>query len=152
MDITLIRQIKIYLDFLLQSNLTLFKFFLNLRKVLLFLSKSEFKLIVRVRCKECLNRNKTHSLIWKVSYNQHPPPLRLFIMKLMMPLKRCGVAKENYLITLLRNDDRNKLLMSGPWLSVTRLQPFTFTVAWWHCLYFMFLSSMSNFPDEVGND
>ena len=30
------------------------------------------------------------------------PPIRLFLMIIMMPLKRC-VAKENYLIALLRN-------------------------------------------------
>ena len=41
------------------------------------------------------------------------PPIRLFLMIIMMPLKRC-VAKENYLIALLRNEARNNFLMSGP--------------------------------------
>ena len=34
------------------------------------------------------------------------PSIRLFLMIIMMPLKRC-VAKENYLIALLCNEARN---------------------------------------------
>ena len=41
------------------------------------------------------------------------PPIRLFLMIIMKPLKRC-VAKENYLIALLRNEARNNVLISGP--------------------------------------
>ena len=40
------------------------------------------------------------------------PPIILFLMIIMMPLKRC-VAKKNYLIALLRNEVR-KFFMSGP--------------------------------------
>ena len=41
------------------------------------------------------------------------PPIRLFLMINMMPLKRC-VVKGNYFTALLRNKARNKFLMSGP--------------------------------------
>ena len=41
------------------------------------------------------------------------PHIRLFLVIIMMLLKRC-VAKENYLIALLRNEATNKFLMSGP--------------------------------------
>ena len=34
------------------------------------------------------------------------PPIRLFLMIIMMPLKSC-VTKESYLIALLRNEARN---------------------------------------------
>ena len=33
------------------------------------------------------------------------PPIRLFLMIIIIPLKKC-VAKENYLIALLRNEAR----------------------------------------------
>ena len=41
------------------------------------------------------------------------PPIRLFLIVNMMPLKRC-VVKGNYFTALLRNEARNKFLMSGP--------------------------------------
>ena len=41
------------------------------------------------------------------------PPIRLFIMINMMPLRIC-VVKGNYYIALLRNEPRNNFLMSGP--------------------------------------
>ena len=41
------------------------------------------------------------------------PPIRLFLMINMMPLKRC-VVKGNYFTALLRHEDRNKFFMSGP--------------------------------------
>ena len=41
------------------------------------------------------------------------PPIRLCLMINMMPLKRC-VVKGNYFTALLRNEARNKFLMSGP--------------------------------------
>ena len=41
------------------------------------------------------------------------PLIRLFPMIIMMPLKRC-VAMENNLITLLRNEAINNVLISGP--------------------------------------
>ena len=41
------------------------------------------------------------------------PPIRLFQMIIMMSLKWC-VAKENYLIPLLKNESRNNFLMLGP--------------------------------------
>ena len=40
-------------------------------------------------------------------------PIRLFRMIIMIPLKRC-VVKENYLIALLRNEDRNIFWCPGP--------------------------------------
>ena len=41
------------------------------------------------------------------------PPIRLFLLIIIMPLKR-WVAEENYFTALLRNEARNELLMSGP--------------------------------------
>ena len=41
------------------------------------------------------------------------PPIRLFLMMIMMTLKRC-VAKENYFIAVLRYEATNNFLMSGP--------------------------------------
>ena len=38
------------------------------------------------------------------------PPIRLFLLIIIMPLKR-WVAKENYFTALLRNEARNKFLM-----------------------------------------
>ena len=61
------------------------------------------------------------------------PPMRLFLMINMMPLKRC-VVKGNYFTALLRNEARNKFLMSGPWLSVAKLRPLSFAAARWGCL------------------
>ena len=67
------------------------------------------------------------------------PPIRLLLMIIMMPLLRY-VAKENYLIALLRNEARNNLLMSGPWLSVAKLWPLSFSAPRWRCCYFIFSS------------
>ena len=41
------------------------------------------------------------------------PPIRLFLLIIIMPLKR-WVAEENYFTALLRNEAKNELLMSGP--------------------------------------
>ena len=41
------------------------------------------------------------------------PSIRLFLMIIIMPLKRC-VAKVNYFIALLRNEARNNFFMSEP--------------------------------------
>ena len=64
------------------------------------------------------------------------PPIRLFLMINMMPLKRC-VAKGNYFTALLRHEARNKFLMSGPWLSVAKLRPLSFAAARWRCRYLL---------------
>ena len=64
------------------------------------------------------------------------PPIRLFLMINMMPLKRC-VVKGNYFTALLRYEARNKFLMSGPWLSVAKLRPLSFAAARWRCLYLL---------------
>ena len=75
------------------------------------------------------------------------PPIRLFLMIIMMPRKRC-VAKENYFIALLRNEARNKLLMSGSWLSVAKLRLLLFTVARWRCPYLIFSSCNVKFTRQ----
>ena len=75
------------------------------------------------------------------------PPIRLFLMINMMPLKRC-VVKGNYFIALLRNEARNKFLMSGPWLSVAKLRPLSFAAARWRCLYFLLYSYNFKFPRQ----
>jgi hypothetical protein len=64
------------------------------------------------------------------------PPIRLFLVINMMPLKRC-VVKGNHFTALLRNEARNKFLMSGPWLSVAKLRPLSFAAARWGCLYLL---------------
>ena len=64
------------------------------------------------------------------------PPKRLFLMINMMPLKRC-VVKGNYFTALLRNEVRNKFLISGPWLSLANLRPLSFAAARWRCLYLL---------------
>ena len=64
------------------------------------------------------------------------PPRRLFLMINMMPLKRC-LVKGNYFTALLRNEARNKFLMSGPWLSVAKLRPLSFAASRWRCLYLL---------------
>ena len=77
------------------------------------------------------------------------PPIRLFLMINMMPLKRC-VVNGNYFTALFRNEARNKFLRSGPWLSVANsgrchLLPLDGAV-------YIFYSNlvMSNFPEKVG--
>ena len=75
------------------------------------------------------------------------PHIRLFLVIIMMLLKRC-VAKENYLIALLRNEATNKFLMSGPWLSVAKLRLLSFTVARWRCLYLIFSSCYVKFSRQ----
>ena len=72
-------------------------------------------------------------------------PIRLFLMIIMMPLKRC-VAKENYLMVLLKNEARNEFLLSGPCLSVAKIWPLSFTVARRLCLYLIFSSCNVKFP------
>ena len=48
------------------------------------------------------------------SFLEHAvPPIRHLLMINMMPLKRC-VVKGNYFTALIRNEARNKFLMSGP--------------------------------------
>ena len=64
------------------------------------------------------------------------PPIGLFLMINTMPLKRC-VVKGNYFTALLRNEARNKFLMSGPWLSVAILRLLSFAAARWRCLYLL---------------
>ena len=64
------------------------------------------------------------------------PPIRLFIMINLMPLKRC-VMKGKYFTALLRNKARNKFRMSGPRLSVAKLRPLSFAAARWRCLYLL---------------
>ena len=75
------------------------------------------------------------------------PPIRLFLMIIMMPLKR-WVAEENYFTALLRNEARNELLMSGPWLSVAKLWLLLFTVARWRWPYLIFSSCNVKFPRQ----
>ena len=72
-------------------------------------------------------------------------PIGLFLLIIMMPLKRC-VAKENYLIALLRNEARNNFLMSGPWLSIAKLRPLSFSAPRWRCCYLIFSSCNVKFP------
>ena len=73
------------------------------------------------------------------------PPIRLYLMINMMTLKRC-VAKENYLIALLRNEARNIFLMSGPWLSIGKLLLLSFSAPRWRCCYLIFSSCNIKFP------
>ena len=73
------------------------------------------------------------------------PPIRLLLMIIMKPLKRC-VAKKNYLIPLLRNEARNNFLMSGPWLSIAKLWQLLFSAPRWRCCYLIFLSCNVKFP------
>ena len=61
-------------------------------------------------------------------------PIRLFLTINMMPLNKC-VVKGNCCIALLRNEARNKFLMSGPRLSVAKLRPLSFAAA--RCLYLL---------------
>ena len=79
------------------------------------------------------------------------PPIRLFLMIIMMPLKRC-VAKENYLIALLRNDARNIFLMSGSWLSIAKLWPLSFSAPDGAAVILYSHLVMSSFPDQVGSE
>ena len=72
-------------------------------------------------------------------------PIRLFLKIIMMPLKRC-VGKEKYLIALLRNDARNNFLMSGPLLSISKLQSLLFSTPRWRCCYLIFSSCNVKFP------
>ena len=73
------------------------------------------------------------------------PPIRLFLMINMMPLKRC-VVKVNYFTALLRNEARNKFLMSGPWLSVAKLRPLSFA-----CTFKQLWDSVT-FPHALENN
>ena len=77
------------------------------------------------------------------------PPIRLFLMVNMMALNRC-VVKGNHFTALLRNEARNKCLISGPWLSVAKLRlPLPLDGA-----VYIFYSNLvrSNFPDKVGSN
>ena len=64
-------------------------------------------------------------------------PIRLFLMIIMMPLQRC-VVKENYLIALLRNEAKHIFFISGPWLSIAKLWPLSFSALRWRCCYLIF--------------
>ena len=77
------------------------------------------------------------------------PPIRLFLMIIMMPLKRC-VAKENYLIALLRNEARNNFFMSGPWLSIAKLRPLSFSAPRYAAVIVYLL--LSSFRVKVGSE
>ena len=79
------------------------------------------------------------------------PPIRLFLMINMMPLKRC-VVKVNYFTALLRNEARNKFLMSRPWLSVAKLGRCHLLPLDGAVYIFSSNLAMSNFPDKVGSN
>ena len=80
------------------------------------------------------------------------PPIRLFLMINMMPLKRC-VVKGNYFIALLRNEAKKQIFdvrgPDSPYLNSGRchLLPLDGAV-------YIFYSNlvMSNFPDKVGSN
>ena len=73
------------------------------------------------------------------------PPIRLFLMIIMIPLKRC-VAKEFFLIALLSNDARNNFLMSGSRLSIAKIRPLLFSAPRGRCCYLIFSSCNVKFP------
>ena len=93
--------------------------------------------------KKCENQNVHHtngsaptSSHLKSFLEPAVPPIRLFLMINMMPLKKF-VVKGNYFTALLRNEARNKFLMSRPWLSLAKLRPLSFAAARWGCLYLL---------------
>ena len=79
-----------------------------------------------------------HTLSYLKSFIESAvPPITLFLMILMMPLKRYMV-KENYLIALLRNEAGNNFFTSGPCLSIAKIRLLFFSAPRWRCLYLIF--------------
>ena len=97
-----------------------FFFFLSMSICIQLLTQPTSWLVESISCNVCL-------FVWVFTCMSLPPPptlshlksfiesavplIGLFLMIIMMPLKRC-VAKENYLIALLSNEARNNFFMS----------------------------------------
>ena len=93
-------------------------------------------------------KSKTSSIIAKNSskkFHRISSSIRLFLMIIIMPLKRC-VAKENYLMALLKNEARNYFLILGPWLSIANLRPLSISAPRWRCSYIILSSCNGKFP------
>ena len=71
---------------------------------------------------------------------------RLFLMIIMMPLKRCVAKKKKLFEGHLKKGGQKQFLMSGPWLSLAKLQPLLFSAPRWRCCFFIFSSCNIKFP------